>query len=206
MVVFSALGGSHRRAVHQHATIPLRPWLAAIGLSLAFVGLATKAVIPDLVYDELAYLVSADPGSATTGDGDDDSKLVPHNGSTMCKCGDFAMAILDTVELVLPQSLMPVHALAVTDAATEPLLPDHFLPNAETGTPACITLGATTASPAVWLLGTVGATPLLAACHRSDPVNLTAASPAQFYLNHHRLRVNAVHARPSISSEVTNQT
>jgi hypothetical protein len=158
-LTFIASRGSHRRAVHQHATLPLRPWLAAIALSLAFVGLAAKAIIPDLVYDDLAHLVSADPGSATAcdGDGDDDGKLVPHDGLTMGKFGDFAKAILDTVDLGLPHSLMPVHALAVSDAATEPLLPDHFLPNAETGPPAGITLGATTASRAARLLGTVGA-------------------------------------------------
>jgi hypothetical protein len=119
------------------------------------VGLAAKALVPDLVYDDLACKVFDDPGNATTDDGDDDGKPAPPTDSTY-KFGDFAKAILVTVDLALPHSLMPVHALAVSDAATETLLPDHFLPNAETGPPAGIVLGATTASRASRLLGTVG--------------------------------------------------
>ena len=136
-MTFHASRGSHRRAVHQHATLPLHPWLVTIALSLAFVGLAAKALIPNLVYDDLAYLVSADPGSATTdnGDGDDDGKLVPHDGSTMFKCGDFAKAILVTVAVAVPHSLAPVHGLAVPDEAGEIGLLDRYLPNEETGPP-----------------------------------------------------------------------
>jgi hypothetical protein len=155
IVKFTASRGSHRKAVHKHATLPLCPILATIVLSLALAALAAKALLPDLSYDELASLASADPGNATTDDGDDDGKPVPQTDSA-CKFGDFAKAILVTVDFALPHSLMPVHALAVTDAAITPLLPDHFLPNAETGPPARIALGATTVSRAAWLLGSVG--------------------------------------------------
>ena len=136
-LTFNVSHGSHRRAVHKHATLPLCPWLAVIALGLAFLGLAARALIPDLVYDDLAYLVSADPGNATAdnGDGDDDGKLVPHDGSTMCKCGDFAKAIFVTVAVAVPLSLVPVYGLAAPDEAGEIALPDRYLPNGETGPP-----------------------------------------------------------------------
>jgi hypothetical protein len=133
-LTFKGSRGSHRQAVHQHATLPLRPFLATIVLSLALVGLAAKALIPSFVDNDAACKVFDDSGNATTDDTDDDGKPAPQTDST-CKCGDFAKAILVTLDLVLPHTLMPVHALAVSDAATEALLPDHFLPNAETGPP-----------------------------------------------------------------------
>jgi len=118
-------------------------------------GLVAKALTPDFVYDDLACLTTADPGNATTDDTDDDGKPAPQTHST-CRFGDFAKAIHVTGDMALPHSLMLVHALAVSDAAAEPRLPRDFLPNAETGPPAGIALGATTASCADWLLGTVG--------------------------------------------------
>ena len=136
-MTFHASRGSHRRAVHPDATLRVCPLLSAIVLSLALVGLVAKAFIPGYDYDDLTCQASADPGNATNDDTDDDGKPAPQTNST-CKFGDFAKAILVTVDLALLRSLMPVHALAIPDAAITPLLPDHFLPNAETGPPAGI--------------------------------------------------------------------
>jgi hypothetical protein len=103
------------------------------------VGLATKAFIPSVVDDDLTSQASTDPGNANSDDGDNDGNPSPPTDSTPCKSvrphANFAKAILVTVELPLSHSLMPVHALAVSDAALEPMLPDRFLPNAETGPP-----------------------------------------------------------------------
>src|SRR5207247_1646229 len=110
-------------------------FLATIALSLALVGLAAKAIMPGFADDDVACKVLDDSGNATTDDTDDDGKPAPDVGSAKGKCGELAKAILVTLDLLLPHALMPVHALAVCDAATEPLLPDHFLPNAETGPP-----------------------------------------------------------------------
>ena len=134
-VAFRATRRSHRRAVHQHATLPLCPVLATIALSLAFVGIAAKALIPDLVYDDLAYLASADPGNATPDNGDDDGKPPPGDGATASKFGSFEKAILVTIDLAVPQSLMLIHGLVVPDEAREITLPDRYLPNGETGPP-----------------------------------------------------------------------
>jgi hypothetical protein len=155
LLTITAWRGSHRIAGYQHATVPLRPLLTVVVLSFALLGLATKAFIPAIV-DDFWCRASVDPGSATTDDTNDDGKPSPDDDSTTCKFGDFAKAILVTVDLALSHSLIPVHSLVVCDAATEPLLPDHFLPNAETGPPADIATGATTVSHSGWLLGTVG--------------------------------------------------
>jgi len=98
-------------------------------------GFAAKALILDLVYADLAYLVPADPGNATTDDGDDSGKAAPHDGSTASKIGNFAKAILATVSLGVPSSLAPVHGLPVSDLTGKITLPYHYLPNAETGPP-----------------------------------------------------------------------
>jgi hypothetical protein len=133
----------------------LCPFLTTTVLFLALLGLTAKACVP-AIDDDVTFLVSLDPGGATTNDSDDDGNPTPDAHSSTCKFGDFANAILLPVDVVLPHTLMPVHALAVCDAATEPLLPRHFLPNAETGPPADNANGVTTASCAVWLLGLVG--------------------------------------------------
>ena len=154
-MTFNVSRGSQHKAVHLNATLPLRPVLATILMSLALVGLAAKAIVPGILDGDVACKVFDDSGNATADDTDDDGKPAPPTDSN-CKFGDFAKAILVTVDLGLPHSLMPVHGFAASDAVTEPLLPDHFLPNAETGPPAAIALGATTASRATRLLGTVG--------------------------------------------------
>jgi len=155
LLTFIVSLGSHRKAVHKYATLPLRPFIATIVLSLALVAVAAKAIVPGILDDDVACKVFDDSSNATNDDTDDDGKPAPPTDSN-CKFGDFAKAILVTVDLGLPHSLMPVHGLAASDAVTEPLLPDHFLPNAETGPPTAIALGATTASRATRLLGTVG--------------------------------------------------
>jgi hypothetical protein len=150
-------------------------------LTLALTGLTTKAIIPGIVDDDLACKAFDDSGNATTDDSDDDGNPAPHDDLTTSKFGAFAEAILVTVDSVLPQTLIPVHALAVCDAATEPLLPDHFLPNAETGPPAGVAHGASTASRVDWLLDTVGTVkrsgrlPRLSLSHpqQQPPINFT---------------------------------
>jgi hypothetical protein len=104
------------------------------------VGLTAKAFIPGIVDDDVASNVLDDPGNTTTDDNDDDGKPVPQTDTAPCKFvrphAHFVKTFLVTVGLAVPHTLMPVHVLAVSDAATEPLSPDHFLPNAETGPPA----------------------------------------------------------------------
>jgi hypothetical protein len=109
--------------------------LATIVLSLALVGLASKAFIPSILDDDIVGKVLDDAGNATPDDADSNGKPAPDIDSAKCKCPEFAKALLATLDILLPHALMPVHALLVCDAATEPLLPDHFLPNAETGPP-----------------------------------------------------------------------
>src|ERR1051326_8528839 len=48
-MMLQASSGSRRRAVRQHATLPLCPVLATIALCLAFLGLGARALVPDLV-------------------------------------------------------------------------------------------------------------------------------------------------------------
>ena len=147
---------SWRVTLRRSATPVCRSWFILAALTLALTGLTTRAILPGIVDDDLVCKALDDPGNATTDDTNDDGKPAPDVDSAKCKCGEFAKAMVVAVDSTLPHSLMPVHALAVSDAATEPLLPDHFLPNAETGPPPGMAHGATTASPADWLLGTVG--------------------------------------------------
>ena len=92
--------------------------------------------MPGFTDDDVACKVLNDSGNATTDDTDDNGKPPPDVDSAKCKCGELAKATLVTLDTLVLHTLMPVHALAVCDAVTEPLLPDHFLPNAETGPPA----------------------------------------------------------------------
>jgi hypothetical protein len=109
-------------------------------LSLVLVGVAARAFVPWFIEDDLVCVACAGPGSAS----DDDNNPVPGTDSTTCKfvraCTNCAKAFLVRIDMAPSQLLMPVHALAVSDVATEPLLPDHFLPNAETGPPDGIAL------------------------------------------------------------------
>ena len=142
--------------LRRSATPVCRSWFIFPALALALTGFTTKAIIPGIVDDDFACAVLDDSGNATTDDTDDDGKPVPGADSAKGKFGACADAVLVIVDSALSYSLIPVHALAVPDEATEPLLPDHFLPNAETGPPPGIAHGATTAARADWLLGTVG--------------------------------------------------
>ena len=134
-MTFHLSGGSHRRAVHSGATPRVWAALATIVLSLLVVGLIVKASVPDLVYDDLTYLIAAGTGGATADSADDDGNSPLRNEST-CKLGDFAKAMLVTVGFALLHSLTPVHTLTVSAVVVEPLLSDFLLPNAETGPPA----------------------------------------------------------------------
>src|SRR5436309_9714231 len=100
--------------------------------------------MPWFADDNVPCKILDNPGNDTTDDTDDDGKPAPDVDSAKCKCAELAKAILVTLDILLPHTLMPVHALAVSDAATEPLLQDHFLPNAETGPPAGMAHGAIT--------------------------------------------------------------
>ena len=134
-MTFDVDGGSHRRAVRVDAPSRVCSGFATIVPGVTVAGVAVKGFVPDLVYDDLAHLVSADPGNATGNDADDGGKRTSQTNFS-CKFGDPANAILITVEWELAQTLMPVHALVMAEAATEPLLRDFFLPKAETGLPA----------------------------------------------------------------------
>jgi hypothetical protein len=121
-------GGSRRKAVHIDAALSMCPALATIILTVALVGLTAEALVPDLAYDDLACLASSDPDNPTTNDCDDSSKPVSQSNPTRL-VSHFAKALLATVDLALPRSLMPVHVLAGIDLVNQPLLPDYFLPN-----------------------------------------------------------------------------
>jgi len=144
-MVVKASCGLHRRAAHQSATPSLRPIarldsfcqrnLATIILSLTLIGFASKALLPGIVRDDFACKLLADPGNATTDDGDDDGKPAPGHSSTASKLGGFEAALLVTIDPALPQSLVLIHGLAVADVAGEIPLLDRYLPNGETGPP-----------------------------------------------------------------------
>jgi hypothetical protein len=144
--------------------------------------LATKAFIPWFVDDDFACKVLDDSGNATTDDTDDNGKPAPDVDSAKCKCPEFAKAILATLDILLPHALMPVHALLACDAATEPLLPDHFLPNAETGPPGGIALGATAVPRAVWPPGPVtrpGFLRLACLARAAEALGITGSYPTK---------------------------